>query len=210
MRAGRIGELRAISGVFSYFNRDPTNIRNVLEWGGGGVDGHRLLSDLHVAVHFWRGARRSGRRFDRARSGVAEMDRLASAMLDFPSGQAIFTCSTQMVPYQRDADSWDARGGSRSRFLSTRRRIGETQIFIDDGRDVFGSGVTIETFPVCDQYTIQGDAFSQAIRGEGRVPVPLEDSHREHGGDRGGVSIRAVRPVGKALKSCWHLFRVCR
>src|SRR5262249_25706 len=28
VRAGRIGDLRAISGGFSYFNRDPGNIRN--------------------------------------------------------------------------------------------------------------------------------------------------------------------------------------
>src|SRR5213595_2300650 len=35
--SGRIGPLKAISGVFSYFNRDSTNIRNVQEWGGGGL-----------------------------------------------------------------------------------------------------------------------------------------------------------------------------
>src|SRR5213082_2369370 len=33
--SGRIGELRSIVGVFSYFNRDPKNIRNILEIGGG-------------------------------------------------------------------------------------------------------------------------------------------------------------------------------
>lgn len=102
-------------------------------------------------------------------------DRLASAILDFPSGQATFTCSTQMVPYQR------------MQFLGTKGRIEieipfnappdrPTRIFVDDGRDVFGSGVVTETIPTCDQYTIQGDAFSRAVRGEGQVPVPLEDS----------------------------------
>src|SRR5258708_25158858 len=50
------------------------------------------------------------------------------------------------------------------------------RIFIDDGRDIHGSGVTTETFPICDQYTIQGDAFSKAVRGQGEVPVPLEDA----------------------------------
>src|ERR1700693_3120480 len=34
---GRIGELRAIVGVFSYFNRDAKNVRNKPEWGGGGL-----------------------------------------------------------------------------------------------------------------------------------------------------------------------------
>ena len=96
-------------------------------------------------------------------------------MLDFPSGQAIFTCSTQMVPYQR------------MQFLGTQGRIEieipfnappdrATRIFVDDGRDVFGGGVTTETFPVCDQYTIQGDAFSRAVRGECEVPCPIENA----------------------------------
>src|SRR6202023_2981840 len=37
IRSGRIGELKAITGVFSYFNRDAGNVRNVVEWGGGGL-----------------------------------------------------------------------------------------------------------------------------------------------------------------------------
>src|ERR1700729_3869145 len=37
VRSGAIGELRSIVSVFSYFNRDPKNIRNVPEIGGGGV-----------------------------------------------------------------------------------------------------------------------------------------------------------------------------
>src|SRR6202051_1767229 len=37
IREGRIGDLRAIVGVFSYFNRDPKNVRNKPEWGGGGL-----------------------------------------------------------------------------------------------------------------------------------------------------------------------------
>src|SRR6185295_7908265 len=35
--SGRIGELRSISGFFSYFNRDPNNIRNKSEYGGGAL-----------------------------------------------------------------------------------------------------------------------------------------------------------------------------
>src|SRR5690348_4996915 len=37
IRSGRIGDLRSIVGVFSYFNREAANIRNVLDWGGGGI-----------------------------------------------------------------------------------------------------------------------------------------------------------------------------
>jgi predicted dehydrogenase len=47
---------------------------------------------------------------------------------------------------------------------------------IDDGRDVLGSGIKAEEIPTCDQYTIQGDAFSRAIREGGEIPVPLEEA----------------------------------
>ena len=50
------------------------------------------------------------------------------------------------------------------------------RIFIDDGGDLSGKSVTTETFPVSDQYTLQGDAFSKAILDNAEVPVPLEDA----------------------------------
>jgi len=37
VQSGEIGELRAISGFFSYTNTDPANIRNIPDFGGGGI-----------------------------------------------------------------------------------------------------------------------------------------------------------------------------
>src|ERR1700733_10873156 len=37
VRSGAIGELRSIVSIFSYFNNDPGNIRNMPDIGGGGV-----------------------------------------------------------------------------------------------------------------------------------------------------------------------------
>jgi predicted dehydrogenase len=173
IRSGRIGELRAIAGVFSYFNRDAGNVRNVAEWGGGGMMDIGCYPITTSRFIFGEEPKRVAGLIER--DPAFKTDRLASAILDFPSGQATFTCSTQMVAYQR------------MQFLGTKGRIEieipfnappdrETRIFIDDGRDVFGSGVTTETFPVCDQYTIQGDAFSRAVRGEDEVPVTIEDA----------------------------------
>jgi predicted dehydrogenase len=170
---GRIGELRTVVGVFSYFNRDAKNVRNKPEWGGGG------LMDIGcypiTTSRFMFGAE------PRRVSGVLERDpefgtdRLASAILEFRGGQVVFTCSTQMVPYQR------------MQFLGTKGRIEieipfnappnkATRIFVDDGSDVGGAGIKVETIAACDQYTIQGDVFSKAILENGQVPVPLEDA----------------------------------
>jgi predicted dehydrogenase len=49
---------------------------------------------------------------------------------------------------------------------------------VDRTGDLFGSGIGTEEFPVCDQYTVQGDAFSRAVREGTEVPTPLEDSIR--------------------------------
>ncbi len=103
-------------------------------------------------------------------------DRLTSAILDFAAGQSVFTCSTQLVPYQR------------IHFLGTKGRIEleipvnappdrPTRLFIDSGSDLFGGGITTETFPVCDQYTLQGDAFSKAVLEDGRG---ASSSRRRH------------------------------
>jgi predicted dehydrogenase len=172
---GRVGELRSVMGFFSYFNVDPNNIRNQLESGGGA-----LLDIGCYLIHSSRFAFRQEPTRVVAkieRDPKMGTDRLSSAILDFPAGQSIFTCSTQMVPYQR------------IHFLGTRGRIEieipfnapndrPTRIFIGDGGDLTGSTIKTETFPVCDQYTLQGDAFSQAILENADVPVSLENGIR--------------------------------
>jgi len=169
---GRIGELRSVVGFFSYFNVDPANIRNRMDSGGG------ALMDIgcyliHASRYAFGGQpTRVVASIDRdPQMGI---DRLTSAILEFPAGQAIFTCSTQLIPYQR------------VHFLGTRGRIEleipfnappdrPTRLFIDSTGDLFGQP-EVETFPTCDQYTLQGDAFSKAILDDTEVPVPLEDA----------------------------------
>jgi predicted dehydrogenase len=169
----RIGELRSVTGVFSYFNNDPQNIRNQVESGGGAL--------YDIGCYCIQAARYAFGEQPKRVVGLIEhdpemkIDRLTSALLDFAGGHAIFTCSTQMVPYQR------------VHFLGTKGRIEleipfnapkdrPTRLLIDETGDIFGGGIVTEEFPVADQYTMQGDAFSKAILEGGGVPVPLEDA----------------------------------
>ena len=119
-----------------------------------------------------------------------KIDRLTSAMLDFAGGQAIFTCSTQLVPYQK------------VQFLGTKGRIEieipfnapkdrPTRIFIDESGELFGSGIRTEEFPVADQYTMQGDAFSK------RRPRGRRGSRSSGRGDRNMAVIEAVFRSGE-------------
>jgi predicted dehydrogenase len=173
VRSGRIGKLRAVYGSFGYFNPKAENIRNVLDFGGGGL--------MDVGCYPIKTSRMVFGEEPRRVAGVLERDSkfgtdtLASAILEYPSGHCIFTCSTQIVPNQT------------MQFLGTTGRIdlpipfnaisGETShIRIDAGTDLKGSGITVEEFPACDQYTLQGDDFARAIFESGQPPVPLEDS----------------------------------
>jgi predicted dehydrogenase len=174
VRAGRIGQLRSAVGSFSYFKLDAGNIRNIREYGGGGLmDIGCYAIKTSRMVFGEEPARVSAAMVRDARFG--NIDMLTSAILDYPSGHCIFTCSTQEALQQS------------MRFYGTTGRIEieiplnplanqTTRIRIDDGRDLTGSGLTVEEFAPCDQYTIQGDLFSRAIRERGVPPVPLEDA----------------------------------
>ena len=52
------------------------------------------------------------------------------------------------------------------------------RIFVDDGADPSGRSAEVIEFEIVDQYTIQGDLFSQSIRECTELPVLLEDSIR--------------------------------
>jgi predicted dehydrogenase len=175
VRAGRIGDLRAIQGFFSYYNGDRDNIRNVRDWGGGGLMDIGCYPINTSRFIFGEEPRRVMALVER--DPEMQVDRLASGLLDFPSGQSAFICGTQLVPYQR-MQLFGTTGRIEIEIPFNAPPDRPCRIFVDDGSDLHGAGIHTETFPVCDQYTIQGDLFSQAVRGEAEVPVPLEDAIR--------------------------------
>src|SRR6202453_3657675 len=170
--SGRIGQLRSAVGFFSYFNNEPSNIRNIPEYGGGAL---MDIGCYPITTSRFAFAEEPSRVLGLvARDPDMQVDRLVSAILDFPSGHATFPCSTQLAPYQR------------LHFLGTQGRVEieipfnapndqPCRIFIAEGRDGVGKEIVTEPFDTCDQYTIQGDAFSRAIREDGEVPVSVSD-----------------------------------
>ena len=173
IKNGRIGKLQAINGFFSYFNTDAHNIRNKIEMGGGAL--------MDIGCYCINIARFIFETEPRRVLGLIErdtktrVDKLTSAMLDFPAGQAVFTCGTQLVPHQRMQFF-----GSKGRIevqIPFNIPVGRpTGIFIDGGVDLFGENVETIEIPAANQYTIQGDLFSQAIRDNAEQPIPLADS----------------------------------
>jgi predicted dehydrogenase len=170
---GRIGQLRSIAAFFSYFNNDPANIRNQPETGGGALYDIGCYC-IHAARYaFGQEPTRVCGLIDR--DPQLGTDRLTSALLDFQAGHAIFTCSTQLVPHQR-VHFYGTKGRIEIEIPFNAPPDSPTRLFIDDGRDLFGSGIETETFPTTDQYTLQGDAFSRAILEGTPIPVSLEEA----------------------------------
>ena len=170
---GRIGELRTIHTDFSYFNDDPHNYPQQARNGRRCADGYRLLPDFAVAIYFRRRANaRAGTRSSAisTRKSIASRPRL-----------------------------WNSkRARPRSRAARCSRRIQRVNIFGTTGRIEIeipfnappdrpcrmwlqtsgGAGDKTEEIllDVCDQYTLQADAFGRAILEDQPVPTPLEDA----------------------------------
>ena len=173
VRAGRIGALRAVQGFFSYFNRDPANVRNVAEWGGGGLLDIGCYPVTLARFLFEAEPLRVMALLERDPDfGV---DRLSSGILEFARGQCAFTCSTQLVAYQT-MNVFGDRGRLQVEVPFNAPTDRACRVFADSGIDPLGGGVEELTFPACDQYTLQGDLFSAAVRAGGPAPIPLEDA----------------------------------
>ena len=173
VRSGELGELRSINSVFSYFNADPKNVRNQSDIGGGGIMDVGCYPITMSRFLFGREPVRVAALVDR--DPAMKTDRLASVMLDFAPGQALFTCSTQLVPFQR----MQVLGAKRRIDLEIPYNIPPdkpSRIFIDDGSLPGGVNARMEEFATVDQYTLQGEAFSRAILENSEVPVSLEDA----------------------------------
>ena len=173
VRSGAVGDIRAIQTLFAYRLLDGDNIRNKPPGGGGlydigcyaivtarylfGAEPTRLVASLDIDPNFG-------------------TDRLASAILEFPGGRHLtFSAGTQIAGSQRvTAIGSEGRLEVRIPFNAPIDR--PTEIVIDSCVDLVGTGARVETFPTCDQYTLQGDAFSRAVRGEASLEYPIEDA----------------------------------
>jgi predicted dehydrogenase len=169
VRRGDIGEPRFLQVGFSYFNDDPSNIRNQADIGGG------ALYDIGCYAIV------AGRWFfeGEALSVAATMDldpafgtdRSCSGLLDFGGGRQLgFSVSTQAAPYQRVV-LVGTRGRLEIEIPFNAPPDAPCRYWIDDA-----SGRHEVVVPVADQYQLQAEAFSQAVRHEAPDAKALDDA----------------------------------
>lgn len=172
--SGLIGDVLAIQSFFSYHNVDPDNIRNIAEFGGGAlydigcypINAARLLfgsepTDVKSVIR---------------RDPSFGTDVVTSALLDFDGRHAVFTASTQLEDEQEVAIH-----GTEGRLVveipfnippDRPTRI----LHIAGGDPPVAPHVEVHEIPPADQYGLQADAFSRAIRNDTPVPTPPEDA----------------------------------
>ena len=169
---GSLGELRAVQGLFTYYNMDEGNIRNIQEYGGGALLDIGCYPVVTSRYLFGEEPLRVCALMER--DPDMRIDRLASVMMEFPSGQASFVCSTQTVPSQRMT------------ILGTRGRL-EIEIpfnappdrvcreYLSKG-EFYQDEWEVLDFDICDQYSLQAESFVRTIRNKEKQLVSLNDS----------------------------------
>ena len=180
-------------GVFSYCNEDPSNIRNVPAFGGGAL--------MDIGCYLVNTSRFiTGREPGRVAGAVERdpkfgTDRVTSMLLDFGGMHLAGTCSTQMVPWQR-IQIFGTRGQIDIRIPFNAPPDRACEVVIDSGKDLYGGGHELLTFPVCDQYH-SGRPVRKAVLREQKFPSRSR-LDPQHGVHRGGVPIRGIGPMGTA------------
>ena len=173
VRSGRIGELKAIHGHFSYHLVDPGNVRNVAKWGGGGlldigcypIKTSRFVTGLEPA--------RVAALIER--DPATGIDRLGTAILDYGLVQCCFQYATQLVPRQTMQFFGD-KGRLVVEVPFNAPPDVPTILTLYEGPGLGDKVAETVEIAACDQYGIMGDAFAAAVQDGTPQPVPLEDS----------------------------------
>jgi predicted dehydrogenase len=171
---GRIGEARVVQMLFSYFNEDPANIRNRADIGGGALYDIGCYPIVIGRFAFGGEPRRAIALIDR--DPKFQTDRLASALIDFGGGRQLsFTVSTQLAPFQR-VQICGPKARIEVHIPVNAPQGARTTVMVDDGSQPGAAAAVAQTLDESDQYMLQGEAFSRAVRGEIDLPYGVDDA----------------------------------
>ena len=181
------GGIRNVVGIFSYDNRNPENIRNRAECGGGALWDIGCYLVLVSRMAFRSEPLRVYAAMDvDPQFGV---DRLTSAVLTFANGHSIFSCGTQMASFQ-NVQLIGTKGRVELEIPFNAPVDGPCSLIVQRGG--FLNGVLdTETFRV-NQYAVQADEFSAAVLGQGQPGTTLEDSAN---------TVRAIEALFESARS---------
>jgi len=170
--SGRIGKVRAVQTFFAFLNTDPANIRNRTETGGGALLDIGCYAVASARLIFGAEPLRVIALIDR--DATMHTDRTASILADFGDGRQFSAgLSTQAFRFQRvGIVGTEGRIDMETPFSAPTDE--KSRILLD----LHGPGQPVETitFPPVDQYALQAEAFSRAVRGMGPWHYGLDDA----------------------------------
>jgi predicted dehydrogenase len=172
--SGRLGDLVAVQSWFSYFNDDQSNIRNILEAGGGALyDIGCYCVNLSRMLFEGEPDRVSG---EIVRDPVGGTDTIVAGTLAFGERLATFTASTRAEDDQR-VHVYGTRGRIDVEIPFNIPPDRPTRIHVAAGGDPpVAPEVETMTFDAADPYTAEAEAFAQAVLSGRPVPVPPSDA----------------------------------
>jgi predicted dehydrogenase len=172
--SGRIGRLTAIQSWFSYYNDDPTNIRNIRAFGGGALYD---VGCYPINLSRWL----FGTEPDRVQATITRdpasgVDVLTSAVLGFGDAVATFTCSIRTETDQR-VHVYGTEGRISIGIPFNIPPDRPTEVYLIAGGDPPVAPATeVLTFATADPYAVQAERFAATILDGAPVPVPPEDA----------------------------------
>lgn len=163
---GALGEVNSVEACFTYFNRDPGNVRNQADIGGGGLMDIGCFCVSAARFIFGREPARVSACLDI--DPEFQVDRHASALLDFAPGSATFYCSTQSNPSQ----GVKINGSQGTLIIETPFFAnGPARLRLTDAQG--SRTIDIGDF---NHYVAQVEAFSAAALSGKASPIPLSDA----------------------------------
>ena len=198
VRGGQIGDPRLIQTTMSFFNDDPTNIRNRLEVGGGALYDIGCYAIYLARFVFEAEPVRVVSLIDR--DPEMGTDRLTGALADFGGGrQLAFSCSTQLARYQT-VQVFGRTGRIEVRISLNAPQGGETRILVDPKGENEPVDFREEVLPPCDQYTLEIETAARVFLGEAEPEFPIEDAV---------ASMRAIDALYRSAETgAWETVRV--
>jgi predicted dehydrogenase len=174
VRKGRLGDVRAIQALFSYYNVDPANVRNIADIGGGAAYDIGCYPVVTARYIFGAEPLRVVSLIDRDPKFAT--DRTTSALVDFGEGRHLtFTTSTQATNHQR-VNILGTKGRLAVQIPFNAPQGGAMRLYLDNGSQLGDASAKPIKLDKADQYQLQGEAFSRAVRGKGKLEYGVDDA----------------------------------
>jgi predicted dehydrogenase len=170
VRGGAIGKLRQVDSAFTYFNKDPKNMRNRPELGGGVIPDIAVYPTVTTRFVTGQEPRRLQAIVDY--DPKFKTDRYASVRADFGEFELTFYISTQLANRQTIVFHGDKGFIEVSSPFNSNVYEGDEVRLHNAGH----SETQVFRYVGIDQYRLEVEAFARAVAGKRGEIFSLEDS----------------------------------